>query len=448
MYANATVYISVMEEKNNDLSERIAQFLNEMKSELGDRFDLEKINLAEMERRTGISRSKLRRIKKNGFIDKPHGLTGRKSEVTILTGYTGVLDDLLKKGVTNSSLCLDRLKEHGYTGGLTVIKDYIKDHHDLVPAKRQVVAPQGSRGMRYQTSPGESFQMDWGFVDVENEAGNTYKVACFAMICHCCGKRYIEFFPNARQENLFIGMLHTFLYMGIPEYVRTDNMKSVVIRRDDEGHPIWQKDYEMFMGNIGFETRLCKPRHPFTKGAVERLVRFVKDNFLPGRIYHELTDLNYEANAWCNRQNSVYHRAVDCIPDDKHSQLCMKRATILEDTIELAYYLCPERKISFDGFVNYEGRRFGVPYWYMDKTCRVKRDGYVLYIYDVQMTKILTSHNVTWSRRDSFCKDQYATVQPEEKPSAPVRITIQQLTPPQYDSGFERFNFEEGLPNG
>ena len=119
-----------------------------------------------------------------------------------------------------------------------MVKDYIKDHHDLVPAKRQVVAPQGSRGMRYQTSPGESFQMDWGFVDVENEAGNTYKVACFAMICHCCGKRYIEFFPNARQENLFIGMLHAFLYMGIPEYVRTDNMKSVVIRRDDEGHPI------------------------------------------------------------------------------------------------------------------------------------------------------------------------------------------------------------------
>ena len=113
MYANATVYIRVMEEKNNDLNERIAQVLNEMKSELGDRFDLEKINLAEMERRTGISRSKLRRIKKNGFIDKPHGLTGRKSEVTVLTGYTGVLDDLLKKGVTNSSVCLDRLKEHG-----------------------------------------------------------------------------------------------------------------------------------------------------------------------------------------------------------------------------------------------------------------------------------------------------------------------------------------------
>ena len=76
--------------------------------------------------------------------------------------------------------------------------------------------------------------MDWGFVNVETEDGSTYKAACFAMICHCCGKRYIEFFPNARQENLFIGMIHAFLYMGIPQYVLTDNMRSVVNGRDSE----------------------------------------------------------------------------------------------------------------------------------------------------------------------------------------------------------------------
>ena len=83
----------------------------------------------------------------------------------------------------------------------------------------------------------------------------------------------------------------------------------------------------------------------------------------------------------------------------------MKYASRLDETVELSYYLCPKRRISFDGFVNYEGRRFGAPYWYTQKTCRVKRDGYILYIYDVQMTKILTTHDVTRRRRDSFCKD-------------------------------------------
>lgn len=109
--------------------------------------------------------------------------------------------------------------------------------------------------------------------------------------------------------------------------------------------------------------------------------------------------------------------------------------------IELSYYLCPERKISFDGFVHYDGRRFGVPYWYTEKTCHVKRDGYILYVYDSKMTKVLTTHDVTWSRRDSFCKDQYVAEQPEEKPTAPVRVHIQQFDPPQYDFGFSRFKF-------
>ena len=434
------------ENKHNDLQEILTQALEDLKNELGDKFDICKVNLAELERRTGISRSKLRTLKTNGFIIKPHGLTGKPSNNSkVIEGFTGVIDSLLAKGVTNAAVVYEKVMEQGYAGSLSSIKSYIHDHKHLVPAKRQLVSPQGNRGRRYETEPGESYQMDWGFVNVETSYGKTYKIACFAMICHHCGQRYIEFFPNAKQENLFIGMIHAFIYMGIPKYVLTDNMKSVVIRRDSSGKPKWQKDYEIFMNNLGFETKLCKPRHPFTKGAVERLVRFVKENFLVGRIFNELTDLNYEALNWCNRQNRIYHRCVDCIPDEKHTSICLKKAPLLKETIELSYYLCPERRISFDGFVTYEGRRFGVPYWYTEKICRVKRDGYVLYIYDAKMTKTLTTHDVTWSRHDSTCKDQYVTIQPEEIPSAPVKVQIDQVSPPEYNQGFLKFNFEEGL---
>lgn len=62
-----------MEEiKSNDLENIISQALKEMKSEPGSR----QVNLAELERRTGISRAKLRRLQRNDFILKPHGLTG------------------------------------------------------------------------------------------------------------------------------------------------------------------------------------------------------------------------------------------------------------------------------------------------------------------------------------------------------------------------------------
>ena len=208
----------------NDLcTEIISQAIDEMKAIQGDSFSLEKINLAELERRTGISRARLRRLKQNNFQPMPHGNKGRKADYTVLTGYTDFLDDQLRKGNRNSSVLFERIREEGYSGSRTTVKRYIRDHLDLVPAKRQLVAPQGNRGRRYSTGPGECFQMDWGFVNVVTEDGAEYRVACFAMICHHCGQRFVEFFPNARQENLFIGMLHAFTYLGVPQFILTDN---------------------------------------------------------------------------------------------------------------------------------------------------------------------------------------------------------------------------------
>ena len=424
---------------SNDLQEILTQAINAMKTELGDKFDPDSINLADLERRTGITRARLRRLKANGFIVKPHGRTGKKATTTVLTGYTGIIDDLLGKGVTNSSVCLEHIRSHGYSGGLTAVKDYISAHPELVPAKRQLIAPQGNRGRRYSTGPGESYQMDWGFTNVETMSGQTWRLAVFAMICHHCGQQYIEFFPNAKQENLFIGMLHGFAYMGVPQYILTDNMKSVVVCRDADGHPVWQQDYESFMKTVGFRTKLCKPRHPFTKGAVERLVRFVKENFLAGRVFGTITDLNYEAWRWCDKQNNLYHKAVDCIPHKRHTISCMKNAAVIKDTFDVRKYLCPVRCISFDGFVTYEGRRFGVPYSYVHHTCRVQREDFTLYVYDLELRKVLITHDVTWSRKDSFCKGQFADAQPEERPSVPVKISIAQKEEPPRKSAFAKF---------
>lgn len=102
--------------------------------------------------------------------------------------------------------------------------------------------------------------MDWGFADVEDSTGQQWRCACFALVCHHCGMRYAEFFPNARQENLFIGMLHGFGYMGIPKIILTDNMASVSNRRDSAGRPVFNGSYDEFQKMLGIETVLCKPR--------------------------------------------------------------------------------------------------------------------------------------------------------------------------------------------
>ena len=351
----------------------------------------------------------------------------------------------LAHGVSNSNVCFERIQALGYKGSKSTLKRYIQSHKHLLPPKRQVVSSQGNRGRRYKTAPGEAYQMDWGFVHVENGSGGDYRAACFAMVCHHCGERYIEFFPNAKQENLFIGMLHGFEYMGVPEYILTDNMKSVVIGRDEDRHPIWQKDYEVFMDTVGFKTKLCKPRHPFTKGKVERLVRYVKTNFLAYRAFGNITDLNFEALKWCDKRNSEYNRTIDDVPGTLHRSKCLNKASALRHNDYTIAYLCPKRKITFDGFVNYEGRRFGVPYWYPRKECRIRREGYKLTIYSDDMEQVLAEHDVTWSRKDSFCDDQYSLEQPEEMPTAPVKEKIYQIKMPVTRTGFEKFNFAEGL---
>ena len=434
-----------MNQYGNDLCiEIIAQAIEEMKEEQGDSFSLETINLAELERRTGVTRARLRKLKKDHFQKIPHGNRNRKANYTVLSGFTSVMDNLLKLGVVNSSVHFEHLQELGYTGGLTTVKNYIASHKHLVPAKRRQVDPQGNRGRRYTTNPGETYQMDWGFTWVTDPAGKEYKVACFAMICHHCGKMYIEFFPNARQENLFIGMIHAFYMLGVPRYVLTDNMKSVVIRRDLEGRPVWQVDYEAFMNTVGFKTKLCKPRHPFTKGKIERLIRFVKENFLAARLFWNISDLNEQALEWSEKHNSRYHKTIDDIPDFLHVSKCSSVTLPLKEEKEILLYLFPQRRISFDGFICYEGRRFGVPFTYAGATARVCRKQDTLYIYTPDLKELLVTHDVTWSRKDSYCAGQYEEPDmPEELPSAPVKTHIKMIDEPKRGDGFERFNFDE-----
>ena len=125
----------------------IAQAIAEMEEIHGEFSSIDEVNLAELGRRTGLSRSKLRRLKRNGFCEKLHGLKGQKKE-HILDGYSSALDALLKSGVSNSKVCLERLQAIGFTGGQSTVKRYIVAHKHLIPAKRQLVSSQGNRGIR------------------------------------------------------------------------------------------------------------------------------------------------------------------------------------------------------------------------------------------------------------------------------------------------------------
>ncbi len=50
---------------------RITDALDEIRREAGENFSLERVNLAELERRTGVSRAKLRRLKRTVRVQRP-----------------------------------------------------------------------------------------------------------------------------------------------------------------------------------------------------------------------------------------------------------------------------------------------------------------------------------------------------------------------------------------
>ena len=114
-----------MNERHDDLQEIIDAALREMAAEEGDGFDPQACNLAEFCRRTGLTRSRARTVRAHGFRALPHGNSGRRAAPGVLAGHTGLVDDLLRKGVTNSQVIFERLLGQGYAGGLTTVKTYI-----------------------------------------------------------------------------------------------------------------------------------------------------------------------------------------------------------------------------------------------------------------------------------------------------------------------------------
>ena len=70
--------------ERNGPQEIIDKAIEEMAREAGDSFELDRLNLAEFSRRTGLTRSKARTLKDKGFVVTPHGRCGMRAESTVI----------------------------------------------------------------------------------------------------------------------------------------------------------------------------------------------------------------------------------------------------------------------------------------------------------------------------------------------------------------------------
>ena len=301
-----------------------------------------------------------------------------------LDAYKPLLHQLMDSGIFNCVVLLERLQAEGYNGGISVIKDYV---HPYRPAKHIPAV------RRFETLSGKQAQMDWGICQYEDSGGSIHKVPAFVMILGASRAKYVEFTARCDLSSLERCMVNAFLYFGgIPETVLTDNMKTVVVGRE-AGKPIWNTQFADFGVDMGFVPKVCRIRSPQTKGKVERLVRYVKDNFIPGRSFVDLGDLNRQALAWCHSVDSRAHGTTGEIP---LQALKEEKLRALPAAAVLEKYRWETRIVTREGLVSFDGIRYGVPWQYSGKEVRVRLCGGSVEIYCGET--LITKHEARYSR--------------------------------------------------
>jgi transposase len=289
---------------------------------------------------------------------------------SMLDPFKSQIDQMIGDGIYNCVVILESLRAQGYMGGKTIIKDYV---HAFRPPKTVPAVP------RYETLPGRQAQMDWGICSYFDENGEIHKAQAFVMILGYSRAKYVEFTKRCDLKSLERSILNAFEYSGgVPDVVLTDNMKTVVLRHEG-GKTIFLPAFESFCADLGFNPSTCKARRPRTKGKVERLVRYLKENFLPGRRFSSLYDLNAQVQQWCKHVDSKKHGTTGRIPLQMLSEEKLQALPPMEIRDR---YRWEARKVTKDGFVSFDGHLYGVDWRYsgMEAQVRLYRNHVQIYV--------------------------------------------------------------------
>lgn len=203
----------------------------------------------------------------------------------------------------------NELSERGYEGGRTVVKTYVSRHRPR---------PSKPAEARFYVKPGQQLQVDWAELGTHAVDGIERKLYAFVAIMAWSRQLFVHFTYDMKLLSWLDCHCRAFAYFGgVPSEVLIDNLKTGVRSRAG-GTVRWQKDYEQLSIAYGFQPIAHFPMRPKTKGRVERIVRFVRQNFFEGRDFVSLEDLNERGRLWLqNRANARVHRVTQERPTDR-----------------------------------------------------------------------------------------------------------------------------------
>ncbi len=323
-------------------------------------------SIREIVRTLGVARNTVRWYLRNPGLRHQGKRAKRPSKLEPFTDY---IKKRLAAGVFNCVVLLRELRAQGYTGGSTILKDFVKPFREI---RRNTAV------VRFETAPGEQAQVDWGKVKYRTADGRTRSLWVFVMTFGWSRAIYVEFVERADVATFIRCHINAFARYGRPRHCLYDNAKVVILGRDENGDPIWNQRFLDFTLRLGFDVKLCRPYRAETKGKVESGIKYVKGNFWPSARFADLADLNRQAQAWVDTvaniriHGTTHERPADRLAVElKHLQPC-------PSLDRLAPFLLEERKVGRDGYVKWSGSSYGVPWRFAGQRVMVKaKDGQV-----------------------------------------------------------------------
>ena len=189
----------------------------------------------------------------------------------------------LKKQRHTAKRIFERLRdEHGFTGGITIVKDYVADWRQR---SQEMFVPLAHPPGHAQVDFGEAIGIIGG---VER------KIHFFAFDLPHSDACFVVGYPAETTEAFCDGHVRAFAFFGgVPKSILYDNTKIAVARILGDGKRQRTRVFTELQSHYLFEDRFGRPGKGNDKGKVEGLVGYARRNYLvPIPVFESFEALN------------------------------------------------------------------------------------------------------------------------------------------------------------
>ena len=229
--------------------------------------------------------------------------------VSKLDAYKGQIVRWLDVHPYSTQQIFQRLREAGYGGGLTIVKDYVQR---IRPRRQEAF-------LTLDFAAGECAQVDWGEYGTIAVGSTRRRLSFFLMVLCFSRRMYLEFTVSQTMEFFLACHENAFAaFAGVPTRIMVDNLKSAVLQRLVGAAPVFNPKYLDFSRHWGFEISPCNVRSANEKGRVENGVGYVKKNLLAGLELADFAAMQPAATHWVDTVANVrMHQATHQRPIDR-----------------------------------------------------------------------------------------------------------------------------------